>query len=149
MHIHADRRALNGAMHIYKIINFIDVHEQLSTEIAGRDYSTYAGKLRNKATALALEKERGPRYSRVNVKPPNTIEFRLFASTTSEYLVLMRMEFVHCLISYLRNAGLTELKKTDGFFAYVDTNKKLYSNLHKFINSSARPWVIEESTEAV
>ncbi len=146
MHIHADRRGLGGAMHIYKIINFIDVHSVLSTEIAGRDYTTFAGKLQDKATSLALKKSSGPRYSRVNIKPPNTIEFRLYASTTSEYLILMRLEHVHSLIKYLRYAGLTEVKKTDGYFKYVRDNCKLYSNLHKFLSSPARPWNDEDTT---
>jgi hypothetical protein len=140
MHVHIDRRAIRNKMHEYKLISFVNDNEELINEVAGRKYSGYQDKITEKPSALALGKRSCSRTSRVNLQNKGTIELRYFATTTSLYLFKARIQHVHSMVKYLRNAGVKEIKGKEGYIDFVVKNKLMYPEISSFLTSANRPW---------
>lgn len=139
MHVHFDRRCLKSDTHLYKVISFIHENEKFSDAVAGRKFTSYQSKLEGKASSV-VKKGSARRSQRVNLCNKATVEIRMFASADRKYKFMMRMEFVHALISYTRNASIKACKGYSGFIHYVAVNKRRYNNLHKFLSSPSRFW---------
>jgi len=140
MHVHVDRRCLSSDTHLYKVISFIHENEKFCDVVAGREFTSYAGKLADKPSKVVMKKQANRRHQRVNLQNKATIEFRLFATSDRKYKLMMRIEFVHALISYSRNASIKGCKGFSGLIHYITANKRKYNNLYKFVSGSQRFW---------
>lgn len=97
------------------------------------------------------------KYKMLNVARPHTIEFRFFKSPSNYNTFLKNMQFVIALHDFIRHSNLnisffkgksetlidaenkefkTENKTVQNLFCqFVTKNRKIYGNLHKFLNN--------------
>lgn len=139
MHVHFDRKCLTSEVHLYKFIQFIHENEKFSDVIAGRKYTGYAKKMDKKASK-AVKDNRTSRYQRVNLLNRATVEVRMFQNANRTYKLMMRLEFVHALVYYTKDASIKACKGYGGFLRFIALNKKRYPNLSKFTGSPIRFW---------
>lgn len=134
LHIHASRRPLTS-LQIAKIVCFVnhDANKEYVTKLAGRE-SSFAKIKHKKLGEYATDEAR---YSAVNLRPCNTIEFRLFKGNVKRDGLFRALEFVDALINYCKPAARSIADSLDSakFRDFVAKNRKLYPTLHSF-NSS-------------
>lgn len=76
----------------------------------------------------------------MNLSPPYTIEFRIFASTTSYEEFSKNLEFVQSMVDFTKPSAVnvTSLKdfgKQEVYLKFVKENRKTYPNLFQFLKS--------------
>lgn len=143
LHFHVSRSALS-TMQIGKLLEFLYNPDNKSfvTKIAGRSDSSYATLDGNRTiTAVAPEIfsiDTEVRYEGLNLRNPETIEFRIFASTTEYSVFMHRLDFVRSLIDYTRPCAvnvksLSQIKEKDIYLSFLEGNKKTYPFLTEFL----------------
>jgi hypothetical protein len=138
MHVHVDKRTMS-TLHIANLHIFMntDTNEEAIVNIAGRPQNQFC----RVAQASYYDFTEGRslrdrnRYARINHQNQNTIEFRLFASTTSFEDFCKRLEFTQAVVDYTlpMSAGIpvSEIPKWDNFKSFVETRRKQYPTLSK------------------
>lgn len=144
MHVHVSKKPLS-ALQIKRIAQFLENNIGEVHKIAGRKESYYA-KITGLAQKVTLEyNAREPVYSKrlkastseryvgLNCSPTNTIEFRMFASTTDAKKFNSNLEFVKAIVGFT-TPGYLALKITETptwgqFKEYTKTMKNTYPNL--------------------
>jgi hypothetical protein len=153
IHIHISRTGFKGGPHMHRFLNLVYSNEKLFSTIAGRESSRWA-KFDDVNTAKRDgEDENGyaqykqyrtykdkildgrvtDRYSAVNTQNRDTLELRIFKSTTKPERIKAYMDLAHASVEYTRNLTLQQVK--DGalsdiaFITYVRENGSLYEHL--------------------
>ena len=143
LHFHISKNALTS-LQIGKMLEFIfnPNNREFISHIAGRDNNSYAQIDKVKSiTDIAPENfnaELCNRQEAINLKNKDTIEFRLFASTTKYDIFMTRLEFVKSLVDYTKSCAiniknLIEAKEKDIFIGFLKENKKEYPFLAEFL----------------
>lgn len=143
LHIHVSKKSLS-TLQIGKIIEFIHnpKNKEFITKIAGRASNRFSSlEKERKITDVAPDNfnpELEERMVGVNLKNVDTIEFRIFASTTVYEDYMMRLDFVNALLFYTQSCqinvkSLSLLKEKDTFVSFLDSNKKEYPYLASFL----------------
>lgn len=137
MHVHVDKSSLS-TLHIANLYQFINKEENRKkiTNIAGRDPNTYC-----QAHVTGYDHftsgQSGERYRMVNLQPSETIEFRLFASTTDYEDFCKKLEFVQAVVDYTRpgemNLSVTKIPLWEHFDIYLKQYRKKYPMLSNFL----------------
>lgn len=135
LHVHVDRRAFRSDVHLFKVVAFINDHEDFTNLISGRSYSGYDQKLEDKVSSAVKKKVTGDRYCRVNLSNPKTVEFRMFRGCIKEFTLRYRIEFVHALLTWASESSIMEAKSVSKFCKFVHNNSKKYNNLSKFLKA--------------
>ncbi len=153
VHIHISRSGFNGGAHMHRFLNLVYTNQNLFSTIAGREsdrwakfddvkeamrngtnsegyttyksYRSFAKKLKNGHNS--------DRYSAVNTQNRDTLEMRIFKSTTKIPRLKAYLDLAHASVEYTRTMALQQVK--DGalsdvaFLQYVRENGSLYSDL--------------------
>lgn len=140
MHVHISRpkgvrrggRTDLGSLHLGKMLVFMNnpEHRQEIVAIAGRQ--SHWGKFGQKNLKDGLAREYTDRYSAVNTNNQNTLEIRIFRSTTSPAGFMRNLEFCHAMFYFTRDSSARELGWA-AFVAYVKENRGTYPALTEFI----------------
>ena len=140
MHVHVSREPLNfltqGKM--AEFMNRADNKPYLKS-IAGRWSEHYARQDTNRTVTYPfLASDGSERYNAFNLRNKETVEFRIFASTTSYDEFVMRLEFCEALAYYCSPCqsdapSLKDVTKWDWFAKYVMKNNQQWPLLAKFI----------------
>ena len=135
MHVHMSKKPLSVDMRaaMYMFVNE-PKHKKFIEKIAGRGattYSTYIPKPKQSIETTAHK------YEALNVSPKNTIELRIFASTTSYEVLMKNLEFCGALCHWVQTMekDLLDTPTLKGFLEGVDRNRKIYGHLAKFLES--------------
>jgi len=137
LHVHLDRAYLS-LLDISKILVFVNNpwFRNHIVGIAGRNYSNYARLAQKSFTDV--RKGCAGHYDAVNleaISKHGTIEIRIFKATSNYEELMMRLEFCHALVHFVKNASLRDFE-VDGwryFRAYVASWKKLYPHLQNYM----------------
>lgn len=153
IHIHISRTGFKGGAHMHRFLNLVYSNEDLFSTIAGRSSSRWA-KFDDVNTVIRDgEDENGyiqyrsyrsfkhkiyegrntDRYSAVNTQNQDTLELRIFKSTTKPERIKGYMDLAHASVEYTRSLTLQQVK--DGalsdiaFITYIRENVSLYEHL--------------------
>lgn len=156
MHVHVDRSTLTE-LQIGKMLSFMynKQNKKLINKIAGRKDNNYCSLDFEKGVTSGIYFDEGRivdyrkklhrsssegRYTGLNLSPPYTIEFRIFASTTSYEEFSKNLEFVQSMVDFTKPSAVnvTSLKdfgKQEVYLKFVKENRKTYPNLFQFLKS--------------
>lgn len=119
LHIHADRSYLGTTpliqqLTISKILYILEKFNDEICMIARRDtrYSAFVGDGKDERSVIELYgkyKEKGKNVA-LNLKHPNTIEFRCFKSTLKPETFLLTLEFVKDIIDYAKKINIEDIE---------------------------------------
>jgi hypothetical protein len=138
LHVHVDRKGLEKTQ-IPKILMFMNDsnNNDLIERIAGRKANNYCHKKEYNWTSAILTNHTD-KYSRVNLAPPDTIEFRLFAATMDIKQFSRCLEFVQAVVDYTKsgeyNCSIKDIVKAENFLSYLKKNQHFYPELNRFIH---------------
>ncbi len=153
IHIHISRTGFKGGPHMHRFLNLVYSNENLFSGIAGRTSDRWAkfddvnaarrdGEDENGYTQYKryrsfkhkiLDGRNTDRYSAVNTQNRDTLELRIFKSTTKPERIKGYMDLAHASVEYTRNLTLQQVK--DGalsdiaFITYIRENVSLYEHL--------------------
>jgi hypothetical protein len=123
---------------IGKLLVFLNsekMREQIIS-IAGRNPDDFNGtkyfEFKKKCIGDGKRRNRA-RYEVVNLQNPDTIEFRLFQSCTKKERLFMYLEFLDCLLNYLKNCSILHLEDWEAFATHAKGLKKIYPHLNQYI----------------
>jgi hypothetical protein len=143
LHFHVSKSA-QSILQIGKQLEFMynPDNKKFICEIAGRENNTYAkmnvGKGFTYMAPDTFSVTSQERYEAINLRNPNTIEYRIFASTTEYRVFMYRLDFVRSLIDYTRPAAvsvksLSQLKEVDTYLSFLKSEHKSYPYLAEFL----------------
>jgi hypothetical protein len=154
IHIHISRTGFKGGPHMHRFLNLVYSNEDLFSTIAGRSSSRWAkfddvdttkrdgedenGYIQYKRFRSfkhkILEGSNTDRYSAVNTQNRDTLELRIFKSSTKPERIKGYMDLAHASVEYTRNLTLQQVKdgalSRDAFVTYVRENLSLYTHLN-------------------
>lgn len=89
-----------------------------------------------------IHHNQGEKANIVNLRHPDTVEFRMFQSATKIDRIISYFEFIQCLKAYVSTIHLSEselthqrtLRNSERFVDYVNTQSTQYPMLHKYIH---------------
>ncbi|MCQ2911555.1 MAG: hypothetical protein MJ244_05120 [Clostridia bacterium] len=139
IHIHVSRKALQLS-DICKIVFFINEasNNTFVNFIASRSENEYAQIKRKTLSELQSIQKFGKldgyndRYEAVNLNNTDTIEIRIFKGTVEQISFFKNLEFVDCLIKFVRNKKFLQLSY-DEFLKFLAKYKDRYKNLYEWI----------------
>lgn len=106
IHIHASRKGFSGPSHEYRWMIFLHRNQRQAQVIARRisnQWASFSSDQRKIAKDIATKKTRDSnRYRAINQTNSETIEIRIFESSTDEQTVRATIGFVHASIEYAR-----------------------------------------------
>ena len=108
LHVHVNKSAFEGDIHLYKFIDFINNNNTFIKKIAGRDFNSYSKKYNNKISNAVAKKHNIERYHAVNITGSKTVEVRIFKRAKNQNQLRYRVEFVFALVEFTRNCSIKE-----------------------------------------
>ena len=153
IHIHISRTGFKGGPHMHRFLNLVYSNEDLYSTVAGRNSNRWA-KFDDVMTNTRTTDEEGnrswkehrsfrnkivdgrntDRYSAVNTQNRDTLELRIFKSTTKPERIKGYMDLAHASVEYTRHLTLQQVKdgalSRDAFITYVRENLSLYAHLN-------------------
>lgn len=144
MHVHITK-ALSREQ-IASLVYFINKYKPLVEKIAGRKsnhYSQYMpvkpyNEIRSFRDIIAYADPRD-RYSAINLRNENTIEYRIFQSVLDPCSFYKNIEFVHASYNYVKNITLEELISKNCWYNFVEKfikNNPNYYFLYTYIKNN-------------
>ena len=154
MHVHLNKNAFTS-FHFLKFVNFFYSAEKagLLRTISGRDFNGYArirsswdGTKRLKHGQEFTAKNtaiydrisgknsnhfRPERYDVINTTNQNTYEIRIFKGARTYQEFMSRLEFVHAVFTYTKNASKVTIS-VENFIKFVKQNAKEYPELIRY-----------------
>ena len=133
LHIHVSKKPLTQ-LTIGKLLVFVnDPHNyNMIVKLAGRSSDNWA---RLSPKKISDVKRQVSRYEAINLQNDSTVEFRIFGSTCNVDLILARLEFVHCVVSWAKNESMLSLSWLS-FKNYARENSKLYPSLVNWLDNN-------------
>ncbi len=141
IHIHLSRSGFSGPAHIYRWLKFVYRNEEQITTLARRRSIEWAA-FDSEARARAAEDAHGTRdedvfvsrYRAVNVRPANTFELRVFASSLCPREVQAAMAFADASAEYTRRLTTAQIARHRGwewraFTTWVARRRPAYAPL--------------------
>lgn len=128
MHIHVNRNILNS-INMHNLDKFFNNDFSFMRNFTGRNPNRYCEKVFKNENSWGTSMRR---FEMINFTNRNTIEFRIFSSTSSYNTFIERLEFVHSLINFIKNVSVWEKDKTlNDYISYLCENKSKYVLLYK------------------
>ncbi|WP_280454298.1 hypothetical protein [Nocardia brasiliensis] len=117
IHVHLSRAGFDSPAHIYRWLKFVYRNENPVTRLARRR-STWA-KFSEDARAMAFDAAHGerccPRYQAINVRPTDTFEMRIFASSLKPQQVQAALGFAAGSVEYTRTLTAADITRRRGW----------------------------------
>lgn len=138
MHVHVSRKGFRNSAHIYAWMIAFHRWESEVRKLARRDPSRWGSFQQERRKEFKYHAARKPiprcgvcyscnrgyncdnvqnygRYSAINILPSETLEVRVFASTTQRQKILGAMGFVHASVEYTRNLNAKAIIDDDAW----------------------------------
>jgi Putative amidoligase enzyme len=129
LHVHLSRAGFSSKCHVYRWMRFIYRNEEQVSTIARRRHSDYARYHRNDNIVhikhvkgmpadqwIDNEHDTWPeRYSAINIKPPDTFELRIFASSLVPQEVMAAFELAAGSVEYTRNINSFDISHNNAW----------------------------------
>ena len=133
LHIHVSKKPLTQ-LTIGKLLVFVnDPHNyNMIVKLAGRSSDNWAKLIPKKISDV---KRQVSRYEAINLQNSSTVEFRIFGSTCNVDLILARLEFVHCVVSWAKDQSMLSLSWLS-FKNYARDNARLYPSLVNWLENN-------------
>ena len=128
IHIHVCRTAFKNQYHIEKVVNFFALEPDFINSIAQRSSEQWAKIQKKKGISNKRD-----RYTAVNQKNSNTIEFRVFQTSCRKDRVLKNIQFVEAIVQYTKEPILISEMSKDNFYKYVSGEKDRYPELFAYM----------------
>ena len=153
IHIHISRTGFKGGPHMHRFLNLVYSNQGLYSTIAGRESDRWAkfddvnaaiptgigedGYRSYKTVRMfkhkILDGRNTDRYSAVNTQNRDTLELRIFKSTTKPERIKGYMDLAHASVEYTRHLTLQQVKdgalSDTAFITYIRENGSLYEHL--------------------
>lgn len=131
MHVHVSRNTISP-LTLGKVLVFVTnpANEDLINTIARRGATQYCVKHEKKFNHRHLTDYN--RYQAVNVSRPDTVEFRLFASTRTSWKMCAALEAVHAMLAFCEQTSVRALDELD-FLRWLGRRQSQYKVLVKLI----------------
>jgi hypothetical protein len=137
LHVHVCREAFSSSLHILKVTKMIHEFSEFTDKIAGRSAGSYNGNFSQKISKVIKDDKKKSRIEgrgcRINLTNDVTIEFRLFLGCDTEYKLRYRVEFLHSLIVWSENVGVSQVTP-ENYKEYIKANSKKYPNIYRFLS---------------
>ena len=135
-HVHVSRAVLSP-LQIGRMMVFCTCkkNQLFVKKIAGRDSKKY-NKYINKGYGDCEHPERDEdKYTAINLKHPNTVEFRIFRGTIRAQHIIRNIEFVDalCDFCYPASRSFHEIKDYNYFLRFVEQYRKLWPELYRIL----------------
>lgn len=164
MHVHVSRAGLGDTVFeqervIAKMALMLDIYENNFMDLARRDYvesgwanpmemAGYSDDVDDLCERLHYYSD--DRYYSINTTNVNTIEFRIFASTTSAFEIKATFELVHALAMYCMNKTLYEIREGSwrDFCTFIkESNYQFLEKYMRIYRTWAEPVAVESAAE--
>jgi hypothetical protein len=154
IHIHISRTGFNGGPHMHRFLKLVYDNQELFSDVAGRHSSRWAKfddvaqqsfigrdedgnrmwKNYRSFTKKLVDNRNSDRYSAVNTQNPDTLELRIFKSSTKPERIKAYMDLAHASVEFTRSVSVKQVidgaLSRDAFIAYVRENVSLYLHLN-------------------
>lgn len=128
IHVHISRKGFKDQFHIEKVVNFFAKNPEFIENVAQRKSERWA-----KIQTKVKKSSKTERYQAINQKNKNTIEFRIFQSSSRKDRILKNIEFCFACVEFCKQPYLiTELTESN-FRAFLKDNKGKYSELYNYL----------------
>lgn len=138
-HVHMNKE-IWGTFQIYKLLRFAFDNRELLHMVSDRQWSNLNqwGPLKevdlSSIKTISKDKTCRERHVAINLKNPETIEFRIFKGCMDREQMMKNIEFCMSLYDFTRNHNLKAMKE-GVYLQFIDRNKKSYPNIHNFLFS--------------
>jgi len=139
LHVHVERKDIKPPQmaKLLRFMNHPDNNNFIET-LAGRSANNYCA-TQDYNWESGLQAEDSNKYRRVNLANENTIEFRLFASTTDFKQFTRCLDFVQAVMDYTKpgvaDCSIKEFLNKDSFVKFVDKERQHYPDLYKYLHN--------------
>lgn len=142
MHIHVSKNAISG-LQLWKMLDFFRKNKPFIYQMSGRtlrrQLNRYAslGGINKRTQPLMAKKywDRASKYTAINIRPSQTIEFRIFKGTLNPHKFYKNLEFVDSLVQWTKNESLDRVTIAN-YCEFVEENKKRYPNVLKYMKDN-------------
>lgn len=136
MHIHINRRALTF-LHLARLVKFINDsnNRPLVTRVAGRNNNQFCTYTSGVTLTSLLRGQPDGKYRAINISPSNTVEIRIFRSNVSLHGVYRNIEFVHSLVTFLRDASNADCTQSK-YLEWLSKNPSGYENIIQYLGNT-------------
>lgn len=129
IHVHVSRAGFDSPAHMYRWMKFVYRNQDPVTVLARRDTSKWANfgtRTRERMAGYARGDRGGLRYEAINVRPDDTFELRVFASSLHRQQVLAALAFADASVEYTRGLSAAQIARRRGwewsaFTAWITT----------------------------
>jgi hypothetical protein len=118
IHVHVSRDGFDNPAHVYRWMKFVYRNQDPVTVLARRDTSQWADfgtHTREQMVAYARGDRNGLRYEAINVRPDDTFELRVFASSLHRQQVLAALAFADASVEYTRGLTAAQVARRRGW----------------------------------
>lgn len=140
MHIHVSKDVITK-IQLWKMLDFFRKNKKFVFDMSGRSsaklMSRWASTSKiNKNTQKHLCKKQwdfANKYTAINIRPRNTIEFRIFKGTLNPKKFFKNLEFVDALVNWARDESMRRITISQ-FSEYVKSHSREYPNLMEYMS---------------
>jgi len=137
IHIHISKNDISH-LTLYKMLKLFYENPDFILKISQRNSGRFKqwSSLDDTNDSLILKaknKNSCKRYTAINLKNPETIEFRIFRGTLDIKSFFKNIEFIKSIVEFCKLSGIKDISKKR-YIDYIYDNKKQYKNLFNFIN---------------
>ncbi|WP_406238502.1 hypothetical protein [Nocardia sp. NBC_01009] len=118
IHIHLSRAGFDSPAHAYRWLKFVYRNEAPVTTLARRSssWAEFSPDARSDARDYAKGERHGaPRYQAINVRPEDTFELRIFASSLKPQQVQAALAFAAGSVEYTRHLSAADIARRRGW----------------------------------
>ncbi|MFC9434768.1 hypothetical protein [Nocardia sp. NPDC057030] len=117
IHVHLSRDGFSSPAHIYRWLKFIYRNEIPVTTLARRSstWAVFSPDARSSVIHYANGDRHANRYEAVNVRPPDTFELRIFASSLQPQQVQAALAFAAGSVEYTRDLTPADIARNRGW----------------------------------
>lgn len=118
IHVHVSRDGFASPAHVYRWMKFVYRNQHPVTVLARRDTSQWAdfgAHTRERMAGYARGNRNGLRYEAINVRPQETFELRVFASSLHRQQVLAALAFADASVEYTRGLTAAQIARRRGW----------------------------------
>jgi len=136
LHVHVSREPIALSTQGRMIAFMNNEHNKAFIEdIAGRKFNNYSKQDASRKLTTILRNGNTERYNVLNTNNKDTLEFRIFASTTNYEQLVEALEFCVAVVEYCKpcstGRSLAEFVKHESFVEWLGKNKSDFSQLAK------------------
>ncbi|MFI6958607.1 hypothetical protein ACIBJI_34715 [Nocardia sp. NPDC050408] len=117
IHIHVSRDGFDSPAHAYRWLKFVYRNQTQVTTLARRssDWALFSPSARSRVRDFAKGERDAARYEAINVRPEQTFELRVFASSLTPQQVQAALAFAAGSVEYTRHLRAADIARRRGW----------------------------------